>query len=199
MSEATHSENRGREAERKWRPEDRRPVFHWIVVIGWAAAAILAVTTGTFWETIVRLRREAVEREEQVADLTRRLQVERGWLSILSAPQARSATLTASPAGAPGLHGRAVYDPVTRRAFIVLENMTAPGGKDYELWAIQNGATRSLGLIRANEVGTAVLRVPDAGEPALLQSFAVSLEPKGGSVAPAGPAGPIVLTGALRE
>lgn len=192
--------NRGREAERKWRPPDRgRPLYHWIGVIGWVAAAILAVSAGTFWETILRLRHQLDEREERLADLTRRLQVERGWLSILSAPQAKSATMSPTPAGAPDLHGRAVYDPATRRAFIVLERMTAPSGKDYELWAIQRGAPKSLGVIRPNEVGTAVLRVTDAGEPALLQSFSVSLEPRDGSGMPAGPAGPIVMTGLLKD
>ena len=191
---------RGREAERKWRPAERgRPLFHWIGAIGWAAAAILAVTTGTFWETVLRLRREVGEREERIAELTRRLQVEHGWISILGAPHARSASMTATPAGAPEIHGRAVYDPATRRAFIVLEHMTPPGGKDYQLWAVGNGARTSLGVIRPNEVGTSVLRVQDAGDPERLYSLEVSLEPKGGSPTPTGPTGPIVMAGTLRE
>jgi hypothetical protein len=167
-------------------------------VIGWAAAAVLAVTVGTFWETILRLRAQSDEREERVADLTHRLQVERGWLSTLSAPQARSATMTATPAGNPALHGRAVYDPATRRAFIVLEHMAAPSGQDYQLWAVESGGSKSLGVIRANEVGTSVLRVTDAGDPQGLYAFAVSLEPKGGSPQ-AGPSGPVVLSGTLRN
>ena len=194
----THVANRGREAERKWQPARARAAFHWVGVIGWAAAAILAVTVGTFWETILRLRTQMDEREERLADLSRRLQVERGWLSTLSAPQARSANMTATPAGNPSLHGRVVYDPATRRAFIVLEHMAAPSAQDYQLWAVQTGGSKSLGVIRSNEVGTAVLRVTDAGDPQGLYAFEVSLEPKGGSTK-TGPSGPIVLSGTLRN
>lgn len=189
---------RGREAERAQIRELRpRPRFGWIHAVGWVAAAVLAVTAGTFWEAISRLRYEVKVRDELVSELRNRVQVEQRWVAILSAPGARVAEMTLTPEGRAALQGRAVYDPDTQRALVVFRNALAPSDKDYELWAIRDAGPSSLGVLRADESGNAVLRLENLSYPTPIQAFAVSLEPRGGSPNSKAPSGPVIMVGAL--
>jgi hypothetical protein len=174
----------------------------WFAWAGWVAAAVLLVTSGTFYESTVRLRDLLRARDAELNGTARDLAVERQWSSVLTSPTARVAELTpvAWTAGeAPGIRGRAVYDPASRRAVIVLSNAAAADSQSYQLWALRGLAPTSLGVIHPDEHGAAVLRLESAGEPMALTAFAVSLEPKGGSPARTAPTGPVVLMGPLRE
>ena len=79
----------------------------------------------------------------------------------------------------------------------MFEHVTAPTGRDYELWGLHPSGPRSLGLLHPDARGRAVVRLEDAGDPATLQAFAISLEPAGGSPDPAAPSGPVVMVGKL--
>ena len=107
---------------------------------------------------------------------------------------------------APLLTPQEEYDTATRarlgdfkarQAMIVFTNFTPPAGTDYELWALRGGPPQSLGLIRPDASGRAIVKLPDTGDPAGLAAFAVSLEKAGGSRSPAGPEGPVVMVGKL--
>jgi anti-sigma-K factor RskA len=105
--------------------------------------------------------------------------------------------LEITPQGERALRARATYDPATRSAVVVFENLKAPSGRDYQLWALHGATPRSLGVIKTDARGRAVMRLDNAGNPATLAAFAVSLEPAGGSRNPAGPSGPVVMLGKL--
>lgn len=174
----------------------------WFAWAGWVAAAVLLVTSGTFYESTSRLRDILHARDAGLNGTARDLAVERQWSSVLTSPIARVADLTpvAPTAGeAPGIRGRAVYDPASRRAVIVLSNAAAPDSQSYQLWALRGPTPSSLGVIHPDEHGAAVLRLESVGEPMALTAFAVSLERKGGSPAKTVPTGPVILMGPLRE
>lgn len=167
---------------------------------GWAAAAAaLAIATAVSWNAATRLRGELEANRRQLAELERKLGDERQWAAVLSAPGAKVVNLAPTPAGASDLRARATYDPATQRAVIVFENFKAPSGHDYELWAIRGAkpAPASLGLVKADEDGRAVLRLENVGDPTTLGAFAVSLENEGGAPTPTAPAGPVVMVGKL--
>ena len=79
----------------------------------------------------------------------------------------------------------------------MFENVRAPQGSDYQLWAIVGGAPASLGVVKADAAGHAMMRLENVGEPKLLAAFAISLEPAGGSPNPNAPTGPVVMLGKL--
>ena len=165
--------------------------------LAWAAAAAFAAVAGFLgWET-ARLGQQVRESHDRLARLEQQVAEERRWADVLSAPEARIALIAPTAAGAPELRGRATYDPATRRAVLVFEHVQAQAGHDYELWAIRGAAPRALGLIRPDASGRAVLRLDDAGDPATLNAFAVSLEPEGGAPTPDAPTGPVVMLGKL--
>jgi anti-sigma-K factor RskA len=53
--------------------------------------------------------------------------------------------------------------------------------KQYQLWAIVDGKPVDLGVLPADKQQTAVLKVKDVSAP---QAFAITIEPRGGSVSP---------------
>ena len=174
----------------------RRRFPRW-TALAWGAAAALAIAVGLMGREAVRLGRELEDGRRRFAELERRLDEEQRWQEVVSAPGARLAVIAPTAAGAHELRGRATYDPATRRAVLVFENVQAPAGRDYELWAIRGAAPRALGLIKPDASGRAVMRLEDAGDPATLNAFAVSLEPAGGAPTPDAPTGPVVMLGKL--
>ncbi|HET7497941.1 MAG TPA: anti-sigma factor [Candidatus Eisenbacteria bacterium] len=181
-------------------PRTGRP--GWFAWTGWIVAAVMIISSGTFYESTGRLRAILRAREADLNGTARDLAVERQWGGVLTSPIARVADLApAAPLAGEtsGIRGRAVYDPATRRAVVVLTNATAPDSQSFQLWAVRGLSTTSMGVIHPDEHGAAVLRLESAGEPTTLTAFAVSLEPKGGSPDKTAPSGPVVLMGPLRE
>lgn len=163
-----------------------------------AAAAILAVSTVVTWRTADTLRKELRTARERIAQAELDLAVERAWSAVAMSPGARVIDLAPTTGGTPLPHVRATYDPSSRRAIIAFENLVTPAGSDYELWAMVGGGVKSLGVVRSDPGGRAEVRVPDAGDPAALAGFALSLEREGGSGDPTKPNGPVVLAGTLK-
>jgi anti-sigma-K factor RskA len=181
---------RGRVIE--MRPRRQTVGFAWV----WAAAAAaLTIATAVSWNAAGRLRQELETTRGKLVQAQRELDEERRWAAVMNAPDARVAELTMTPAGIATLRARAIYDPRTRSAVLVFENVTAPSGKDYQLWALQGAGVASLGLIKPDASGHAILRLENVGDPQSLAGFAVSLEPAGGSPNPTAPTGPVVMAG----
>jgi len=160
-----------------------------------AVAAALAIATALSWDSTTKLRAALESKRQEIAQLEQRLAEDQHWLEVLNAPDARVTELQITPAGVAALRARATFDPRTRSAVLVFENFGAPSGKDYQLWALRPDGVASLGLIRPDAGGRAVLKLENVGDPATLAGFAVSLEPEGGSPNPTAPTGPVVMAG----
>jgi anti-sigma-K factor RskA len=176
-------------------PKRARPAWP---VWGLATAAlVLAVSAVVSWQAADRLRGELEGARRRIAQAERDLAIERAWASLAASPGARVAELAPVSGGVKLPRVRATYDPASRRAVIAFDDLVTPQGSDYELWAILPDGPKSLGVVRGDASGHAEVRVPDAGDPAALSAFALSLENQGGSGDPRKPAGPVVLAGAL--
>lgn len=164
-----------------------------------AAAAILAVSTVATWRAADALRAELRTARERIARAEMDLAQERAWAQVAMSPGARVVDLAPLTGGVAMPHVRATYDPASRRAIVAFENLTTPAGSDFELWAIHTDGPRSLGVVRPDPTGRAEVRIADAGDPAALAAFALSLEREGGSGDPRKPAGTVVLAGSVRS
>ena len=176
-------------------PERVRPGFalpRWALA---AAALIMVAATGWLWTEGNRLREELSTAKQLLATREQELEDQRRWNAVLDAIDAQSVSLIRTPDGAPELRGRGVWDPATRRAVIVFEHLSPPEGRDYQLWGLHPDGPRSLGVIKSDSAGRAIVRLEDAGDAATLEAFAVSLEPAGGSPNPKAPTGPVVMVG----
>ena len=176
-----------------------RPRAAWPVWGLAVAAVVLAVSATVSWQAADRLRGELEGARHRIALAERDLAIERAWASLAASPGARVAELAPVSGGVKLPRVRATYDPASRRAVIAFEDLVTPQGSDYELWAILPDGPKSLGVVRGDASGHAEVRVPDAGDPAALSAFALSLEHQGGSGDPRKPAGPVVLAGAIKS
>ena len=175
-------------------PRRRPPLATWV----WAAAAVvLAVSAATVWRANQTLRGAAALGEAELARLHARVDELSGWAALLDSPDATVVDLGLTPAGAAALRARAMFDRASGRTILVFENFAPPAGSDYELWAIRGAGPASLGLIRPDASGRAVVKLDRVEDPGAVQAFAVSLERVGGSGNPHAPAGPVVMLGKL--
>jgi hypothetical protein len=109
----------------------------------------------------------------------------------------QATTYVASLAGLPAASGsraRVVWNADRRMAVLLADGLPpAPPGKVYEAWVIASGAPVPAGVFRPDAQGRAVHALPALeSEP---RTFAVTLEPEGGTKAPTGPmvlAGPAI-------
>jgi anti-sigma-K factor RskA len=193
----TGSKEGGRAGSRAPIPFPRRQVGR---ALGWlaaAAAVVFAVFGYAEWKLATRLSRDLADSRENVARLSQEVQTAREWAAVATAPQTRVVDLKPTANGSAQLHARVTYDPATRRAIVSVADFVAPAGKDYQLWAITKSGPASLGLVKADSSGRALIQLSNAGDPFTLAAFAVSLENAGGAPTPTAPAGPVVLVGKI--
>ena len=176
-----------------------RPRPQWPAWAFAAAAVVLAASAVVSWQATSRLRQELEGARSRLARAEQDLAIERAWAAVTASPGVRVADLAPVSGGVSLPRVRATYDPASRRAVIAFEGLVTPAGSDFELWAILPDGPKSLGVVRGDAGGHAEVRVPDAGDPAALSAFALSLEHEGGSGNPRKPAGPVVLAGALKS
>jgi len=179
--------------------------------LAWAAV-LAAVAFGALfaWERarLVDARRQAdelrQERDTLAAEITQaRLQLaavqeqlgrEVAFRELVAHRESRQ-TLLAGLAPAPAAVARVVWNPDTREAVLLAAGLQqAPEGKVYEAWVIAGGAPVPAGTFQADANGKAVLRLPMVDETRSVKTFAVTIEPAGGTAAPTGP---MVLAGAV--
>ena len=193
-------------ANAKARARASRPAFHfqtppgiWAAVSGvfmFAALACAAVAWHYYGE-FKHLHEEIASGNEMLTGINQQLQDTKTWGDLYTLPETRTATLLSTPRAEGVLRARALYDPRSQRAEFVFSDLRASKGKAFELWAIEGPRLRSLGVIKTNEDGRAVVRVENAGDQNRLTDFGVSLENTGGSTNSNGPAGPLVMMGKI--
>lgn len=128
---------------------------------------------------LARVNTRAAELQTEIA---RQREVE----ELLAAPGSRIVTLAGTEV-APRARARLIRDRRNERVVFVASDLpSAPAGKAYQLWFIAGSKPLSGGVFTTDAAGRAVLRgqVPTGGRNA--STFAVTLEPAGGSNAPTG-------------
>ncbi len=172
----------------------RRSVAAW----GWAAAAVVLAVSGMFaWQRGEDTARQLAQSRAQSAELQKTLEEERRWAALLESPGTRVVRLAVTPDGDSTLAAQVLFDPASRRAIVVAQRFTLPADRDYELWAITAGGPTSLGVVRADANGRAVVRLENVGGVEAVAAFALSLEASGGSPDHHKPSGPVVMLGRI--
>jgi anti-sigma-K factor RskA len=162
-----------------------------------AAAVAFSVFGYTEWRLAERLSKDLAASRENASRLSQEIQGAREWAAMATAPQTRVIDLKPTPNGTPELRARVTYDPATRRAILSVAGFVTPAGRDYQLWAFTKSGPASLGLVRADRAGRALIQLSNAGDPFTLAAFAVSLENAGGAPTPTAPAGHLVMVGRI--
>lgn len=145
-------------------------------------------------ESAVRLEAELGRLRTDLLTMRASLTREKGLRDLVAHPDARLARLAAlTPA--PGATARVVWNPKSREAWLVASGLApAPAGKGYEVWVIASAAPAPAGVFQVDVEGRAFFKLPDVAETSEVKTFAVTLEPAAGTLAPTGP---MVLAGSV--
>jgi anti-sigma-K factor RskA len=171
------------------------------------AAGLVAALTGLL---LFRSERDAARRElaaleaaarataqkaqAEAAALHERLASEVAFRELVSLPESRVVSL-AGLGPAPGARARVVWHAGRGEAVLVASGLApAPAGKAYELWIIAKAAPVPAGVFQVDGQGRVVFPLPAGLEFAGVKTFAVTVEPEGGTTAPTGA---MVLAGAV--
>lgn len=101
---------------------------------------------------------------------------------VLRDDEFRAVALAGTPA-APTAKARVLFNPTTRKVYLDVKSLPVlPAGKQYQLWALDNGKPVDAGtLASATAAGDSLQQMKDI---ASAQAFAMTVEPEGGSVNP---------------
>jgi len=170
--------------------EQRAPV----VQINWwkwiAAASVVLLAASVLWgintnkkyqqaqdlaqeNTLLQTRLDSAE--QQLSELTM-------VATTLQKPEIKAASLQGTPVS-PASFANVYWDTTSKDVYLLINNMPTPAtDKQYQLWAMLNGKPVDLGVIDSR-VWQQKLMIKMKGVDKA-QAFAITLEPRGGSVNP---------------
>ncbi len=148
----------------------------------WGVAATLAIVAAILWSADARLKREMVSMQSNLSEQQQELGRAREVVATLTAPESQQVTLVAAKTP-PQPHGKAFYLRSSGGLIFLASNLPPlPPEKIYELWLIPtNGSPVAAGLFRPDTHGSAAVLNPPLPAGAEAKTFAVTLEPEGGS------------------
>ena len=158
----------------------------------WAASVALLLSLAGNWLLYSRWQQTSSDLvalqgdQTRLADNTKALQTSLGSLreenGILRDDQFRAVALAGTPA-APSARARVLFNAATHKVFLDVRNLpTLPTGKQYQLWALDNGKPVDAGMLASTTDGLLAMK-----DIASAQAFAVTVEPVGGSATPTMP------------
>jgi len=117
----------------------------------------------------------------------RRYQTETEQLSeqlhVLRSPNEFKLVALAGTPAHPAARARVLFSQATHRVYVDVQQLPAlPAGKQYQLWALNNGKPVDAGVLAANTAAGASLQ--HMKDIASAQAFAMTVEPTGGSAGP---------------
>ena len=166
------------------RPAPPRRSLWTVVAVGAMAAAIAAIAVGLAVSTVYDRRISQLAREQALLkeELTRQEEL----VTILQDPATQVVALSGLPP-APEAKARMLWHATAGGLLVAQGLPPAPAGKAYELWAIAGtGAPVPAGVFAVDARGVGSLRVAPLRSGGPPDTFAVTLEPAGGVVAPTG-------------
>ncbi|HTL70365.1 MAG TPA: anti-sigma factor [Candidatus Eisenbacteria bacterium] len=148
----------------------------------WAMAAAAALLTFL----LVSSQTQLAAVRGDVTALRAELEATKGTLKLLTNPHAQVVRLDGLKA-APQAVGTLIWDAKWKKGFFLGQNLPeTPIGKVYELWAIEDGKPLAAGTFSAGPSGRAMHEMPDLPEDMKVDTFAVTIEPVGGTPQPTG-------------
>jgi hypothetical protein len=162
---------------------------------GWAIAASVALLLSLLgnavlysnWQKTSNDLTVALNEQTRFANTTqvmeRRLSSTQEQLHILRSPQEYKMVALAGTPAHPTAQARVMYNKATHRVYLDVAKLPPlPPGKQYQLWALDNGKPVDAGVLTAaTTAGEDMQQMKDI---ASAQAFAMTVEPTGGSAGP---------------
>ncbi len=162
---------------------------------GWAIAASIALLLSlvgnallyTRWQQTSSDLAVALSTQTRFANTTQvmehRLSTAQEQLHILRSPDEYKMVALAGTPAHPTAHARVMFNKAAHRVYLDVQQLPAlPAGKQYQLWALDNGKPIDIGMLApATMAGDSIQQMKDVAN---AQAFAMTVEPTGGSAGP---------------
>lgn len=155
----------------------------WWPVLGWVAAAAVAIVCVGLVRQNSMLQRDAASLRVQFTDQGNKLEQANQVVATLLDPESTKIELVAA-GNKPQPRGKAIYQRRNRGLIFLASNLPPlPAEKIYELWLFpaSGGAPIAAGLFKPDSHGSATVVNPPLPEGVAAKNFAVTLEPASGS------------------
>jgi hypothetical protein len=178
--------------EQRKQPVSRKLVVgvlhtRWLAIAPVAATVVLAVFSLMLWREDARLRQRLDKAQEVLSAQAQQIQEMQSIRDLLNAPDALHVTLvTAKNSAQP--QAKTVYAP-SKGLLLMANNMEQlPQNKVYELWLLRadGGAPMPAGTFRPDPSGNVLMHHPMRSK-IQAKTFAITIEPEGGSQTPTMP------------
>jgi anti-sigma-K factor RskA len=160
-----------------------RPRRSWLPILGWVAAAAMALVCIGLLRQNSTLREDLASLRSQFTDQESQLKQASEVVATLTDPEAVKIELVAA-GNKPQPRGKAIYERRNRSLIFLASNLPPlPPEKVYELWLFptSGGAPIAAGLFQPDARGSATVVNPPLPEGVAAKNFAVTLEPASGS------------------
>jgi anti-sigma-K factor RskA len=158
------------------------------------ASLVLAVFAIMLWRENASQRDRIMALKADAAHDQATLEEAKHLLALLTDPSAMHVTLVAAPAK-PQPEGKAIYMPHNGALVFMASNLAPlPPEKTYELWLVPMHGDKPMpaGTFKPDPKGNAMVMMPPMTAGVEARTFAVTIEPEGGSLTPTMP---MVLVG----
>lgn len=162
-----------------------------------AASIVFFVSSVVLFTRLQKLTGEQTAMRARLDNVEQQLAQAQSSVAFLTGSGTDCFTFNSTGQGDSTMVARACFSPANGEALVILDHASAPAGKDIELWVLRGNTPASLGLVRADTSGHAVIHMPALANAGAVTAFALSVEETGGSKG-AGPQGPVVSVGALK-
>jgi anti-sigma-K factor RskA len=160
-------------------PPEPWPGSRWPLTL--AATLALGLGLALFYMTA-----QNAGQKRHAALLQRQLDEQRAVQEMMADPAARTVAQAGLPA-APSAGGRVLWSTQNNNDLLLASGLgPAPAGKVYEVWVIAGAAPVPSGLFHVDAYGRAAVDLPWRAETESVKTFAVTVEPEGGTPAPTG-------------
>jgi anti-sigma-K factor RskA len=163
-----------------------------------AASVVFLATTIALWTQVRKLSGEQSALRARLDGVEQELAQARTTVAFLTGTGTDCFDFAPTGQADTTMVARGCFNPSSGEALLTLDQVRVPAGRDVEVWVLRGEAPTSLGLVRPDAQGHAIVHVPALANASAVTAFAVSIEAQGGSIG-AGPAGPVVSVGALRS
>jgi anti-sigma-K factor RskA len=164
-------------------PASARRRRSWWPILGWVAAAAMALLCVGLLRQNSTLQQDAASLRAQFTDQESKLEQANAVVATLLDPEATKIELVAA-GNKPQPRGKAIYQRRTHNLIFLASNLPPlPAEKIYELWLFpaNGGAPIAAGLFKPDVRGSATIVNPPLPEGVAAKNFAVTLEPESGS------------------
>jgi anti-sigma-K factor RskA len=157
-------------------------------VLGWAAAAAVAVFAASLWKENAGLKRDVSSIHALLDQQTVALDRAKSVVDSITNPEGQHFTLVALKEP-PQPQGKAIYVAKRGSLIFIANNLPKlPSQKTYELWLIpEQGAPIPAGLFKPDAHGSATVINPPLPPDTIAKAFAMTVEDEAGAAAPTMP------------